>query len=67
MIDVGQVAQDIEEDYPEAVFPMAVFSIGEAVDPATRTIKVRVWMDNAERKLKPEMYALLIFPLAKIS
>ncbi len=34
-----------------------VAAIGDVVDPATRTIKVRAWVNNDPHKLKPEMFA----------
>ncbi len=37
----------------------AVNAVGDVVDPNTRTIKVRAWVDNASHKLKPEMFARL--------
>jgi membrane fusion protein, heavy metal efflux system len=43
--------------YPERVFFGSVAHVGDTVDPATRAIRVRIAMPNAERLLKPEMYA----------
>ena len=40
-----------------------IAAIGDVVDPVTRTIKVRAWISNAERKLKPEMFARLTIPM----
>ena len=44
---------------PISRFAAAVAAIGDVVDPNTRTIKVRAWVDNAYHKLKPEMFARL--------
>jgi cobalt-zinc-cadmium efflux system membrane fusion protein len=43
--------------FPDRVFNGKVEWISGAVDPATRTAKVRCAIDNPERILKPEMYA----------
>jgi cobalt-zinc-cadmium efflux system membrane fusion protein len=43
--------------YPAESFPGKVGHVGEVVDPATRTVKVRCLVDNKSRKLKPEMFA----------
>lgn len=42
--------------YPGRVFPGRVTRLGEAMDPQTRTLKVRVEL-KAQGALKPEMYA----------
>jgi membrane fusion protein, heavy metal efflux system len=47
------------EAYPGVDFPATVAAIGDVVDPATRTIKVRAWVNNQAHKLKPEMFARL--------
>jgi cobalt-zinc-cadmium efflux system membrane fusion protein len=40
-------------------FPAIVTAVGDIVDPATRTIKVRAQVNNKSHKLKPEMFARL--------
>jgi cobalt-zinc-cadmium efflux system membrane fusion protein len=47
------------EAYPEMEFRARVTAVGDVVDPATRTIKVRAQVNNESRKLKPEMFARL--------
>ena len=47
------------EAYPGVDFPAKVMAVGDVVDPATRTIKVRARVDNEAHKLKPEMFARL--------
>jgi len=42
--------------YPEQVFPGKITTISDLVDPKLRTIKVRVEIDNADKRLKPNMY-----------
>ncbi|WP_447984161.1 efflux RND transporter periplasmic adaptor subunit [Nitrospira sp. Nam74] len=59
LIHPGLTAVVSVEAYPDAAFAAAVAAIGDVVDPNTRTIKVRAWVDNASRKLKPEMFARL--------
>lgn len=59
LVKVGQVARVTVEAYPEIGFPAAIAAIGDVVDPNTRTIKVRAWVNNESHKLKPEMFARL--------
>lgn len=63
LLKVGQVATATVEAYPGSRFPAAIAAIGDVVDPSTRTIKVRAWVNNQERKLKPEMFARLHVPV----
>lgn len=42
--------------WPEVRFPGTVLWIGEAVDPVTRTVKVRAEVPNPDRRLKAEMF-----------
>ena len=59
LIHAGLTATVTVEAYPDADFAAAIAAIGDVVDPNTRTIKVRAWVDNASHKLKPEMFARL--------
>ena len=59
LVKVSQVARVNVEAYPSNDFAAVVASIGDVVDPNTRTIKVRAWVDNQDHKLKPEMFARL--------
>jgi cobalt-zinc-cadmium efflux system membrane fusion protein len=59
LVKVGQVAAVTVEAYPGVSFPAAISAIGDVVDPNTRTIKVRAWVNNESHKLKPEMFARL--------
>lgn len=59
LIHPGLTAVVSVEAYPDVAFAAAVAAIGDVVDPTTRTIKVRAWVDNASHKLKPEMFARL--------
>ncbi|BDG04682.1 efflux RND transporter periplasmic adaptor subunit [Anaeromyxobacter oryzae] len=60
--DLGQVAEGQAASVKVAGFPGKVFEgrvghVGDLVDPATRTVKVRIEVANPDRLLKPEMFA----------
>ncbi len=59
LVKEGQFAKVKVEAYPDIEFPATVASIGDVVDPASRTIKLRAWVNNQDHKLKPEMFARL--------
>lgn len=59
LVKVGEVGRVNVEAYPGVDFPAAVAAVGDVVDPNTRTIKVRAWVNNEDRRLKPEMFARL--------
>lgn len=59
LVKEGQFAKVKVEAYPEVDFPATVASIGDIVDPASRTIKLRAWVNNQDHRLKPEMFARL--------
>ncbi len=61
-IRVGAVAPMTVEAYPDIEFPATISVIGDVVDPATRTIKIRASVSNADRRLKPEMFARVTVP-----
>lgn len=58
-IKIGSVGTMTVEAYPGIEFPATIAVIGDVVDPATRTIKIRASVSNADRRLKPEMFARL--------
>lgn len=43
--------------YPSEVFHGVITYVGDVLSPATRTMQLRLELPNAERKLKPEMFA----------
>jgi cobalt-zinc-cadmium efflux system membrane fusion protein len=43
--------------YPNEVFPGTIDHLGDVVDPASRTVKLRCTVPNAGLRLKPEMFA----------
>lgn len=59
LVKEGQFAIVNVEAYPGVDFPATVAAVGDVVDPNTRTIKVRAWVNNEAHKLKPEMFARL--------
>jgi membrane fusion protein, heavy metal efflux system len=59
MVKEGQAAKVSVEAYPEVSFPATVATIGDVVDPTSRTIKLRAWINNKDHRLKPEMFARL--------
>lgn len=59
LVKEGQTAKVTVEAYPDVNFPATVASIGDVVDPTSRTIKLRAWVNNKDHRLKPEMFARL--------
>ena len=45
LVKEGQFAKVKVEAYPDVDFPATVASIGDVVDPASRTIKLRAWVE----------------------
>lgn len=43
--------------YPSLTWRSQIAYVSDVVDPNTRTVKVRVILNNPDRKLKPEMFA----------
>lgn len=56
-IRIGQPVLVEVDAYPDEVFHGKVTVIGETLDPVTRRIQVRCYLNNATLKLKPEMFA----------
>ncbi|MGQ0665864.1 MAG: efflux RND transporter periplasmic adaptor subunit [Nitrospiraceae bacterium] len=62
--DVAFIRKDQTVEMTAAAYPHAMFSgtityIGDVLDPATRTMRVRITAANPDRLLKPEMFALV--------
>lgn len=55
-VRIGMPARLFVNAYGDQAFPGRVTRIGEALDPATRTAKIRVELANPGMKLRPEMY-----------
>ncbi|MER3425555.1 MAG: efflux transporter periplasmic adaptor subunit [Nitrospiraceae bacterium] len=45
--------------FPNEVFPGTITYVGDVLNPATRTMQVRLELPNPKRKLKPEMFATI--------
>jgi len=58
-IQAGQTVDIIAAAYPHALFSGTVTYIGDMLDPATRTLRVRITAPNPGKRLKPEMFALV--------
>jgi len=56
-IRIGQRVDVTVEAYPGEHFPGRLVFLDPVLDDKTRTLRVRVNMPNAERRLKPAMYA----------
>ena len=56
-VHIGQRARILVKAYPGRAFPGRILKLGEAMDPVTRTLQVRVLVPNGQVLLKPEMYA----------
>jgi cobalt-zinc-cadmium efflux system membrane fusion protein len=55
----GQMVEVIVTTYPDQVFNGKITYVGDVLDPATRTMRLRLELPNPHRKLKPEMYATI--------
>lgn len=60
--DLGRIRPGAAADvriaaYPDSVFHGRVSYIGDMLDRETRTVPVRIEVANADRRLKPEMFA----------
>lgn len=60
---VGAAVRVQVQAYPERSFTGRITKIGDQLDPATRTIQVRVELANAGGMLKPEMYCTAEIPV----
>jgi membrane fusion protein, heavy metal efflux system len=63
-ISLGQRAEVTTTAYPDERFVARVAQIGNVVDPETHTVTVRFLVSNAQRRLKPGMFAAASIQLA---
>ncbi len=56
-VRVGEIAAVVVDAYPDDRFTGRVVSIGDALDPQTRTVPVRCELNNPGRRLKLDMLA----------
>ena len=64
-VRVGQPLSFTVPAYPGRPFAADVSYVAPALDPATRRLMVRATVDNAERLLKPEMFASVKIQIGK--
>ncbi len=64
-VRLGMPVELMVDIFPDKTFTGAVSLIYPALDPATRTFKVEVRVPNADRTLRPGMYARTIFDLGE--
>jgi Cu(I)/Ag(I) efflux system membrane fusion protein len=57
LVAMGQTVEATIDARPGETFTGTISFIHPHVDPATRTLTTRITIDNAERKLRPGMYA----------
>ena len=60
MVKVGMAAELTLGSFPDRTFKGRVAFIDPQVDPKSRTVKVRVELDNPRGELKPEMYGEMV-------
>jgi cobalt-zinc-cadmium efflux system membrane fusion protein len=58
-IHQNQKVEVVAAAYPHAVFSGTITYIGDVLDPATRTMRLRVTVPNPDKVLKPEMFAIV--------
>ncbi len=56
----GQKARIVLNAYADQVFEGTVKYVGEVLDPDTRTVKLRVAIDNRDGRLRPGMFAKVV-------
>ena len=56
LVKPGQKLQLVTAAWPDERFEAEVMTLGESVDPASRTVKLRARVANPLRKLKAEMF-----------
>lgn len=54
-----QLVEVLVNAYPKEVFHGKITYVGDVLNAATRTMNLRLELPNADRKLKPEMYATI--------
>ncbi len=57
----GQTLMVSTGAYPERLFEAEVYAVDNRVDPVTRALTARAWLDNQDRLLKPGMLLNVFF------
>ena len=65
-VHVGDAAEIRLNAYPERSFHGKVTNISSVLDPNTRAAKVRIELPNADKALRPEMFAVAKFRSRKL-
>lgn len=55
LLTPGRIIEFVAHAYPERSFAAKILAVGDAIDPLTRTLKVRAAVGNVDRLLKVEM------------
>lgn len=55
----GRQAEVRVTAYPKELFKGTITYVGDVLDPATRTMQLRLELSNADGRLKPEMFATI--------
>lgn len=63
LVTAGEEAEFQVASYPAQSFKARVAHVNDTVDSESRTVKVRLAADNADGKLKPEMFARITLHL----
>jgi cobalt-zinc-cadmium efflux system membrane fusion protein len=58
-IQKGHTVDMVAAAYPHAIFNGTITYVGDVLNPATRTLPVRVTARNPDKRLKPQMFALV--------
>lgn len=58
-IQKGHAVDMVAAAYPHALFNGTITYVGDVLNPATRTLPVRVTARNPDKRLKPQMFALV--------
>ena len=66
VIDLGREALIRSDAYPDRIFKGKITKIGDVLDVATRTVKVRSEVLNPDRRLKLEMFVDVIVPTSEV-
>lgn len=64
-VTLGQGVEINVSAYPDSIFEGKVVFIEPWVNPETRTARVRIELDNEDGRLKPDMYANVMFQSEK--
>ena len=60
-VDVGEAISATLPAYPGETYVGRVQFVADVLDPDTRTVKVRIALDNSHRRFKPGMFANVTF------